>query len=83
MYAALAAGRLDAVIGDAPIAMHFTRVIPGLRHAGGFPDPDGAYAIMVRKGNTALVTAINKVLAAMKRGGTLGHDPIRLTRIMP
>jgi ABC-type amino acid transport substrate-binding protein len=71
MYGALAAGRLDAVIDDSPIAAHFARVIPGLRYAGALPGTDGAYATMVRKGNTVLSSAINSALAAMERDGTL------------
>ncbi len=71
MYDALAAGSLDAIIDDSPIAAHFARNIPRLRYAGALPDTDGAYAIMVRKGNTELVNAINEMLAAMDRDGTL------------
>lgn len=73
IYAALAVGALDAVIDDSPIATHFARVIHGLRYVGALPDTDGAYAIMVRKGNKPLVTAINTALAAIKRDGTLAE----------
>jgi len=71
MYDALAAGSLDAIIDDSPIAAYFSRNIPGLRYAGALSDTDGAYAIMARKGNTVLVNAINEILAAMERDGTL------------
>jgi ABC-type amino acid transport substrate-binding protein len=71
IYSALAADRLDAVIDDSPIAEHFARVFPGLRYAGALPGTQGAYAIMVRKGNTRLVTAINAALAEMERDGVL------------
>lgn len=45
--------------------------IPGLKYAGALPNTDGAYTIMVRKGSTELVNAINEILAAMDRDGTL------------
>ena len=73
LYAALAAGEFDVVIDDSPIATHFARVTPGLRYVGALPDTDGAYAVMVRRGNKALVTAINAALADMKRDGTLAE----------
>lgn len=71
MYDALAAGSLDAVIDDSPIATYYAHKIPGLRYAGGLPNTDGAYAIMVRKGNTELVSAINEKLVEMDHDGTL------------
>ena len=71
MYHALAAGNIDVIIDDSPIAAHFAGNIPGLRYVGPLPNTDGAYAIMVRKGNTELVNAINEILAAMDRDGTL------------
>lgn len=73
MYAALAADRLDAVIDDSPIATYYAHKIPGLRYVGELQNTDGAYAIMVRKGNTELVSAINEKLAEMDRDGTLAE----------
>jgi polar amino acid transport system substrate-binding protein len=71
LYAALAAGQLDAVVDDAPIAAHFARAVPGLLVAGTLPGTDAAYAIMVRQGNAALRVAADTALAEMEADGTL------------
>ena len=71
MYDALSTGNLDAIIDDSPIAAHFAHNTPGLRYAGALPGTDGAYAIMVRKGNVELVDTINEILGAMELDGTL------------
>lgn len=71
MYDALRTGNLDVIVDDSPIAAHFAHKTPGLRYAGALPGTDGAYAIMVRKGNVELVKAIDEELAAMERDGTL------------
>lgn len=72
LYAALAAGVLDGVVDDSPIAAHFARAVPGLQLAGAVPDTEAAYAIMVRKGDAALRGAVNAALAALEADGTLG-----------
>jgi polar amino acid transport system substrate-binding protein len=71
LYAALAAGQLDAVVDDAPIAAHFARAVPGLLVAGTLPGTDAGYAIMVRQGNAALRVAADTALAEMEADGTL------------
>ena len=71
LYAALAAGALDAVVDDSPIAAHFSRVTRGLQLAGTLPGTEAAYAIMVRKGNTRLRAAVNEALAILEQNGTL------------
>ena len=71
MYDALSAGNLDVIIDDSPIAAHFAHNTPGLRYSGALPGTDGAYAIMVRKGNVELTNAINEILGAMEHDGTL------------
>jgi polar amino acid transport system substrate-binding protein len=73
LYEALAAGRLDAVVDDSPIAAHFARAVPGLRLAGLLTGTDAAYAIMVRKGNNALRQALDVTLDALEADGTLRH----------
>lgn len=71
LYAALAAGQLDAVVDDGPIAAHFARAVAGLRLAGPLPGSDAAYAIMVRKGNDALRHALDAALEKLEGDGTL------------
>ncbi|HZV77208.1 MAG TPA: ABC transporter substrate-binding protein [Candidatus Babeliales bacterium] len=69
LYAALAAGELDAVVDDSPIAKFFTGAVAGLQFAGALPKTDSAYAIVLRKGNDELRMEINRVLAEMERDG--------------
>jgi len=71
LYSALAAGSIDVVIDDSPIAAHFARAVAGLQFAGRLPGTEAAYAIMVRKGNTVLRSALNGALASMEADGTL------------
>lgn len=70
LYAALAAGELDAVIDDSPIAEWFSHSVPGLQFAGTLPGTEAAYAIMVRKGNNNLLAEINRALGEMENDGT-------------
>jgi polar amino acid transport system substrate-binding protein len=71
LYAALAAGQLDAVVDDGPIAAHFARAVAGLRLAGTLSGSDASYAIMVRKGNDALRHALDAALEKLEADGTL------------
>lgn len=70
LYALLAAGALDAVIDDSPIAKWFSHSVPGLQFAGSLAGTETAYAIMLRKGNDTLRTQINKILDEMANDGT-------------
>lgn len=70
LYASLAAGELDAVIDDSPIAQWFSHSVPGLQFAGVLPGTEAAYAIMVRKGNNKLLAEINRALEEMENDGT-------------
>lgn len=70
LYASLAAGELDAIIDDSPIAMYFSQSVAGLQFAGVIQGTEGAYAIMVRKGNAELRAEINGVIADMEKDGT-------------
>jgi ABC-type amino acid transport substrate-binding protein len=70
LYASLAAGELDAVIDDSPIAKYFSQFVAGLQFAGVLKGTEGAYAIMVRKGNNALRAAIDRALGDMEKDGT-------------
>ncbi len=49
LYKALSAKKLDAVIDDSPIALHFAADIPGLMYGGAYDGTDGSYAIMIAK----------------------------------
>jgi ABC-type amino acid transport substrate-binding protein len=71
LYSALARGKLDGVIDDSPIALHFSRATPGLRYAYHFERTECEYAVMTRLGNTALRDRINVTLAQMEFDGTL------------
>jgi ABC-type amino acid transport substrate-binding protein len=73
LYSALAGGMLDGVIDDSPIALHFSRAIPGLRYAYRFEGTAGEYAVMTRRGNTTLREQINATLAQMECDGTLPY----------
>lgn len=69
LYDLLGAGKLDAVIDDAPIAKWFSRSVSGLQFGGILDGTEAAYAIMVRKGNDKLRAEINNVLQEMANDG--------------
>ncbi len=71
LYALLAAGKLDAVIDDSPIAKWFSRSVSGLQFAGTLHGTEATYGIMVRKGNDELRTELNSVLEQITNDGTL------------
>jgi polar amino acid transport system substrate-binding protein len=71
LYCALADGRLDGVIDDSPIALFFSRAVPGLEYAYSFDGTEGEYAIMIRRGNTQLREQINATLVHLEADGTL------------
>jgi ABC-type amino acid transport substrate-binding protein len=70
LYASLAAGELDAIIDDSAIARYFSQSVAGLQFTGVLERTEGAYAIMVRKGNAELRAEINRALADMEKDGT-------------
>jgi ABC-type amino acid transport substrate-binding protein len=70
LYASLAAGELDVIVDDSPIARYFSRSVAGLAFTGLLPDTKAAYAIMVRKGNDELRADINRTLEKMELDGT-------------
>lgn len=70
LYASLAAGELDAVIDDSPIAKYFSKFVTGLQFVGVLQGTEGAYAIMVRKGNNKLRAEVNRTLEEMENDGT-------------
>lgn len=69
LYSMLAAGMLDAVIDDAPIANARVRMQPGLRIALFLPGSDAAYAIAIKKGNTALKATLDAAIEKLRTTG--------------
>jgi polar amino acid transport system substrate-binding protein len=63
-------GKLDATLEDTPIAVFYAPRFPRLRMVGP-PVGHGYYVIYVRKGEAALVTALDQALIAMIRRGEL------------
>ena len=68
----LKAQRLDAVLLDLPIALHYARPDPELKFSGE-PFASGYYAIGVRKQDTALLAAVNSAITQLVNDGTLEH----------
>ncbi len=66
----LKAQRLEAVLLDLPIALHYARPDPELRFAGE-PFAPGYYAIGVRKQDTRLLAAVNAGIRDLAADGTL------------
>lgn len=63
-------GKLDACVQDSPIATFYAPRFPKL-HAVGEAVVDGYYVVYARKGDTALVRAINEAIVLMWRSGDL------------
>lgn len=66
----LKAHRIDAVLMDLPIALHYARPDPDLSLSGD-PFAPGYYGIGVRKDDPQLLAALNQALAGVGRDGTL------------
>jgi ABC-type amino acid transport substrate-binding protein len=66
----LEAGRSTAVMKVAPVAAWFVRQRPGLRVVAQVPDGPQPLGIGVGKNARALLAAIDRTLAAMRRDGT-------------
>ncbi len=71
-YEDLAAGRLEAVLNDYPIAIYYSRPNPKLKFAGP-PLERVLYGIGIRKDDAALLTQINAALLALMKSGELRH----------
>jgi polar amino acid transport system substrate-binding protein len=63
-------GKVDACVQDTPIARFYASRFPTLRTVGD-PVGDGFYVIYARKGDTALIRAIDEALVLMLRNGEL------------
>jgi len=66
----LKAERIDAVVTDLPIALHYAQTDPELNFSGPAFAP-GFYGIGVRKQDVALLAAINHAIEDFTRDGTL------------
>jgi len=63
-------GKLDATIEDTPIAIFYGPRFPAVRPIGA-PFGHGYYVVYVRKGEAALVAALDQALIAIVRSGEL------------
>jgi polar amino acid transport system substrate-binding protein len=66
----LKAQRIEAVVMDLPIALHYASPDPDLRLSGA-PFAPGYYGIGVRKNDAQLLTALNSAVSELGREGTL------------
>src|SRR5438876_8205656 len=71
-FADLKNERLEAVLVDLPIAIHYAKPDPKLRLAGA-PFAPGYYAIGVLKQDQRLLTAINGAIEQLLQEHTLEH----------
>lgn len=72
MYLALKAGQIDAILQDLPVNLDHENDAkePGKFKVVQTYDTDEQYGFAAKKGNTALIDAINKQLKAMKADGS-------------
>jgi polar amino acid transport system substrate-binding protein len=63
-------GKLDATLEDTPIASFYAARFPALAPVGQ-PVSEGHYVMYVRKGETALLRALNEAIIQMSRSGEL------------
>jgi ABC-type amino acid transport substrate-binding protein len=69
-YQALQTGEIDLVIDDSPIGMHFAAALAGIEVFQSFPDTAAQYALLLRKGNMALLREVNTALRQIRSDGT-------------
>ena len=63
-------GKLDGTLQDTPIANFYLKDFPGLRFAEA-PVAEGYYVIYARKGDKALIEAVNAAIIKLYRNGEL------------
>ena len=68
-YLDLVNGQVEAVVADNPLAVGYVLKYEGKLKSAGQPFTDEQYGVAVKKGNTALLTAINKGLKAVQEKG--------------
>ena len=67
---ALSQGKIDAVVIDSEVAKKFVEETSGLKTLDeAYAEEE--YAIAIKKGNTALIDAVNKALSELKADGTV------------
>lgn len=66
----LANGRVDATYQDLPVTDYYNKINPGQFEVGGSVVNAAPYGITVRKGDTAMLTAMQKAFQAVKTDGT-------------
>ena len=67
---ALSQGKIDAVVIDSEVAKKFVEETSGLKTLDeAYAEEE--YAIAIKKGNTALLDAVNKALSELKADGTV------------
>jgi polar amino acid transport system substrate-binding protein len=69
----LANGRVDATYQDSPVTDYYNKINPGQFEVGGSVVNAAPYGIAIRKGDTAMLTAIQKAFAAVKSDGTYNN----------
>jgi len=73
-FADLAAGRLDSIVVDAPVAANYVLMAPdfsGKFKTVGTPLTSEFYGIVVKKGNAAVLEILNRGLSSLKSSGKL------------
>jgi len=70
-YAALRNGAASGLVDDSPIATWFVEQEPGLRIAGSVPGTRSSYAMVFRRSNDELASAIDASLEELVADGTL------------
>jgi polar amino acid transport system substrate-binding protein len=68
----LKAGRIEAVLMDLPIALHYAKPDPTLKFSGD-PFAPGFYGIGVRKQDLTLLAALNTAISELAQDHTLEH----------
>lgn len=63
-------GKLDATVQDTPISLFYAPRFPALRRIES-PVARGYYVIYIKKGETALLQALNEAIVLMQRNGDL------------
>jgi polar amino acid transport system substrate-binding protein len=63
-------GKIDACLQDTPIATFYAPRFPNVRFVGE-PVGEGYYVILARKGDTALIHALNETIIILYRNGEL------------
>ncbi|GCF07440.1 ABC transporter substrate-binding protein [Dictyobacter arantiisoli] len=66
----LATNRVVATYQDSPVTDYYNKINPGQFEVGGSVVNSAPYGIAVRKGDTAMLTAMQKAFAAVKADGT-------------